>query len=114
MNGVKILSRRSRKEILGKVREYAGYLRRAYGDDVLEAYVIGSVASGTHGPRSDVDIVLVVKDPRKLSFTELKIKAAETIGLPVDLIVLSERDLEYHRSRNTRFYRELSKSVKIL
>ncbi len=114
MNGVRILSRRKREEILEKVREYIRYLKNIYGEILLGAYVIGSIASNTHGPRSDVDIVLVVEDPRKLSFTELKIKAAETIGLPVDLIILSKRDLEYHKSHNTRFYRELSKSVRIL
>ncbi len=81
--------------------------------EIIGVYVIGGVALDSHGLGSDVDIVLIVEGSRKLDFTELKIKAAETIGLPVDLVVLSRRDLEYHRGNRTRFNLEPPRGVRI-
>ena len=114
MNGVRVLLRRSREEIIERVRLFAEKMRRVYGECIRGVYVIGSVARGQHGPRSDVDVVVVLDARDSIPYHVLKKEAVDIIDLPVDLLVIDERELELHRRRETRFYRELLGGEQVL
>ncbi len=73
--------------------------------------VIGSVAHGNHGPRSDVDIVVVLDRVDDRIYALLKKLAVDTIGLPIDLILITVEQLGQHMTAATRFYQELQKGV---
>ena len=75
--------------------------------------VIGSVARGTHGPRSDVDLVVVLNRVDDRVYARLKTLAADVIGLPVDLIALTPSQLRAHALHGTRFHRELTAGVTV-
>ena len=76
-------------ELLGAVAAERG---------IVTVYLYGSVARGTAGPRSDVDVaVLFATDPpRTLAGLHLDLQAdlEDALGLPVQLVVLNRANAE--------------------
>jgi predicted nucleotidyltransferase len=52
---------------------------------VGEVYVFGSTARGEAGPKSDVDLIVVLERPLGFAFFELKERLEAWLGRPVDL-----------------------------
>ncbi len=72
-------------------------LRRFFaqdGRDVVAAYLFGSVARGTHGPGSDVDIAVLLERPPPRTFEglplDLEARLEKVLGRPVQLVVLND------------------------
>ena len=69
------------------------------GDNVVKVVLFGSRARGTASPRSDVDIILVVRNVHPREEIELLVAdaAAESsveFGLPIEAFVFSEQEFE--------------------
>jgi len=61
--------------------------------------LFGSAARSEMGPESDLDILVVMPDGIHRRQTSAKIfKALRGIGLPKDIIVVTEKDVAAHRS----------------
>jgi predicted nucleotidyltransferase len=60
--------------------------------------LFGSAARGEMGPQSDLDILVVMPDGIHRRQTSAEIfKALRGIGLPKDVIVVTEKDIAAHR-----------------
>ena len=91
---------------------WSGRTLRSWADDLVEAVVggfdparvilFGSVASGSDGPDSDIDLLVVFDDAppasRRRVMVELR-KATRHIAAPHDLLVTSVADLERNAGR---------------
>jgi len=61
--------------------------------------LFGSAVRGTMGPNSDLDFLIVMPDGIHRRRTSVEIyKALRGIGLPKDVIVVTEQDVVAHRS----------------
>jgi len=89
-----------------EVDEILAFLReRLLRAGVAEAYLMGSVAAGTAGPWSDLDVVVVqetdepfVERPR--AFADL-----HDLGVPVDVLVYTPEELKRLRAEGSGFWR---------
>ena len=81
------------EEVLGEV------VRRVVAQAHPRRIILfGSGARGTMGPGSDLDLMVVMPDGTHRRHTAAGIyKALRGIGLPKDVIVVTERDVEEHR-----------------
>ncbi len=65
---------------------------------VVTAYLFGSVARGTAGPGSDVDVAVLLEVPPPPTLAGLCLDLAddlrEALGVPVDLVVLNRADAD--------------------
>lgn len=91
---------------------WSGRTLRSWADDLVEAVVagfdpaqvilFGSVASGSDGPDSDIDLLVVFDDAppasRRRVMVELR-KATRHVAAPHDLLVTSVADLEHKADR---------------
>jgi predicted nucleotidyltransferase len=63
------------------------------GDELVAAYVFGSVARGTAGPRSDLDLGVLCRNAPEPDLGGLRFDLAEKLELavrrPVDIVVLN-------------------------
>lgn len=86
---------------------WSGRTLRAWADDLVAAVVtsfdpaqvilFGSVASGSDGPDSDIDLLIVLDDAPRATRRQLMVelrKATRHIAAPHDLLVTSVADLE--------------------
>jgi predicted nucleotidyltransferase len=68
-------------------------LLRGLGEDLLAAYVFGSVARGTAGPHSDLDLAVLFRTAPARDLGGLRFDLAEKLELlvrrPVDIVVLN-------------------------
>jgi predicted nucleotidyltransferase len=72
-------------DLEARISRAAEILKR-YG--ATEVYVFGSAASGKMHPHSDVDLAMIGIPPEK--FFRAMGEAYETLGMPLDLVDLSE------------------------
>jgi predicted nucleotidyltransferase len=91
---------------------WGGRLLREWVDDVGQAIVdrcdptlvilFGSVADGSDGPDSDLDLLVVLDtappDARRAVMTDLR-RATRSTGVPRDIVVTSMADFERNRVR---------------
>lgn len=105
--------RRKREDLINLARVFTEKLRREYGNIVVGAILIGSVARNAHGPRSDLDIVVIVKDRGAVEYNKIKIMASKILKYPTDILIIDEKTLEYHKNNNTLFYKELRNGEKL-
>lgn len=92
-----------RLEMLKKWRELSRVVAKAardiLGDKLIAVYVVGSVAEDRATVFSDIDIALIVSDPKLKSIdTVIDVKLrAEDLGLPleapIDIKILTEEEL---------------------
>jgi len=74
----------------------ANAARGVIGEDLMAVYVVGSIAKGKAGVYSDIDVVLVVSNPKYKNIDtviEVKLKAEELgvpIEAPIDVKILTE------------------------
>ena len=65
--------------------------------DPLQIILFGSAARGAVGPNSDLDLLVVMPDGTHRRRTQTAIyRALRGIGLPKDVVVVTERDIEQH------------------
>ena len=81
------------------ISEIVNRVTEKLGDNVVKVVLFGSRARGTAGPRSDVDIILVVRNvhPREeleLSVADATAEASVEFGLPIEAFVFSEKEFE--------------------
>lgn len=97
-------------------------LRRFFaqdGRDVVAAYLFGSVARGTHGPGSDVDIAVLLERPPPRTFEglplDLEARLEKVLGRPVQLVVLNDAppDLVHRVLRDGRLLLDRDRSRRI-
>lgn len=81
-------------------RQLAGLKR------VKRAVIFGSYASGTAGPDSDVDL-LIVGDPDRDKLTDLLERIGHEIGREVNEVVMTEMELAQRRARGDGFVRSI-------
>lgn len=64
----------------------------------LRIVVFGSAARGTMSPHSDLDLLVIMPDDthRRRTATEIY-RALRGIGLPKDVVVITEGDVKKHR-----------------
>ena len=62
--------------------------------NVRFALLFGSFATGSETSSSDVDVLVVLKDPSLQRFVDLKARLTEVLGRPVDLVVLDDAERE--------------------
>jgi predicted nucleotidyltransferase len=72
------------QEILDLLREEKPYLRSKFG--VLSIGLFGSYAEETHGPDSDVDLLVELNEPRFDFLVGLQLHLENKIGKPIELI----------------------------
>jgi predicted nucleotidyltransferase len=74
------------------------FLSQAGSPEIAAAYLFGSVARGTAGPRSDVDLGLLYTDdpPRTLAGLGLDLEhdLEQLLGLPVQVVVLNRAPVD--------------------
>lgn len=64
----------------------------------LRIVLFGSVAKGTSGPNSDLDLLVVVPPDRHRRATAQAIyRRLASIGVAVDVVVVTSEDVEMHR-----------------
>lgn len=100
--------RKKFENILQKLKELSILY---YGERLISFVIFGSVASDTHSPESDIDILIILKDPR--SYYEEYMKFLENIeeilnlepGMRLNPLFLSLQDLKPDKSLfwNTEF-----------
>jgi uncharacterized protein len=70
--------------------------------DPVKIVLFGSVADGTDGPDSDIDLLIVLDEApladRRRTMVELR-RATRGVGAPHDLLVTSSADLDRNRDR---------------
>jgi predicted nucleotidyltransferase len=87
--------------------------------DVAAAYVFGSVAGGTAGPESDVDIAVLFTTPPPHTLDSARFALAgeleAALGAPVDLVVLNDApvDLSIRVLRHGRLVVDRNPSARI-
>ena len=75
--------------------------------DPLRVVLFGSRASGTAGPDSDVDLLIVVPDGnRPLTVMGLLYERITGVGVPVDYVVATPSQLERYGQSVGYIYRE--------
>ena len=62
---------------------------RPFGPRIREAFIYGSVASGTEGPSSDVDVLIVSDDLSYYEAYEALIPAEQVLARPVNVSIIS-------------------------
>ncbi|MBN2644470.1 MAG: nucleotidyltransferase domain-containing protein [Desulfuromonadaceae bacterium] len=92
--------------------ELLRFLRLKLADKpIVEAFLFGSVAAGTAGPWSDVD-VLIVKQT-ELPFVERgrEFFDLQELGVAVDVLVYTPHELAAMKRDSSPFWREVGKSL---
>jgi len=72
------------QEIMNFLQEKKPYLREEFG--VLSIGLFGSYAKGTQGPKSDVDLLVELKEPRFDYIAGLQLYLEENLGKPIELV----------------------------
>ena len=83
------------------IRELGKRLQQEYGDAIVRVLVFGSVARGTDGPESDVDIMVVVDDDKCSVDWELE-RSIRGVALGVELaqgVVFDLKVVAHHALR---------------
>ena len=84
------------QEILDILRAEKPYLSKEFG--LLSIGLFGSVAKGSPGPESDIDLLVEITEPRYDFLAGIQLHLEKKIGKPVDLVRkrsgLSERFLK--------------------
>lgn len=97
------------RKLLKIRKEVIRVLKKLKEELNAEIYLFGSYAQHTHTLESDVDIVVVSKEFKKLSYTErvkiIRTKLPENIGF--DIIPLTPEELE--EKKRKPFYKSISK-----
>jgi predicted nucleotidyltransferase len=71
-----------------------------------QIYLFGSGARGRLGPDSDLDFLVIVRDPAHRRQVEQQIyRNLHGVGLPVDIIVATENDIAQYGDRVGTIYR---------
>jgi predicted nucleotidyltransferase len=74
----------------------------------LEIILFGSAARGEAGPRSDVDLLVVMPDGTQRRQTAQKIyREVNRVGVPFDVLVATRTDLEKHKDNIGLVYRTI-------
>lgn len=87
-----------REQVIATLRGHENDLRTA---GVIRLSVFGSTARGDHGPESDVDLLAVFDDTRRLSLLDvagIERQLSEMLGRAVELV--EERTLKPRVRRN--------------
>jgi predicted nucleotidyltransferase len=92
----------SNEEILKILRKEKEYLRENFG--LLSIGLFGSYAKGTETPRSDIDVLVELTEPRFDFLAGLQIYLEKKIGKPVE-IVRKRKGLSY------RFLERIEKDI---
>jgi hypothetical protein len=71
-------------EIIDFLREDLPYLKKEFG--VISIGLFGSYAKWTHGPSSDVDLLVELKEPPFDFLAGLLLYLEDKIGKPIELI----------------------------
>ncbi|MEM1643612.1 MAG: nucleotidyltransferase domain-containing protein [Desulfurococcaceae archaeon] len=86
--------RRAYSNIEFREEMFRGFIDRVCRSRYIkEVYLVGSRAHGDHIPSSDFDIVVVVEAGDPVEIAEY-ISSLRAEPVPIDIIVLSEEDLE--------------------
>lgn len=94
------------QEIVGRIVDAAHPLR---------IIVFGSVARGEQGRESDVDLLVVMPEGTHRRFTaQMLYQKLRGMGVPIDLIVTTESDLERHRDNPGLVYRTILREGRVL
>lgn len=88
------------------INELVKRLTEKLGDNIVKVVLFGSTARGTASPRSDVDLILVVRNelPREeleLSVADAAAEASVEFGRPVEAFVFTEKefDIKIHEGK---------------
>ena len=87
----------NRDEILRILREFKRDYAAQYG--ILELGVFGSVARGTAGEQSDVDVCVKTQTPDLVLLVHIREELEERIGKHVDIVRLREQMNPFLKSR---------------
>jgi len=77
---------------------------RLQGRGVEAAYLFGSVADGTAGPWSDLDVLIVKRTDTAFLDRALEFLDLFDLGLPVDILVYTPEELEAQLQSGSGFW----------
>jgi uncharacterized protein len=81
----------------------------------LRILVFGSTARGERGPESDVDLLVVMPEgAHRRRTAQALYRKLRGFGVPVDLVVTTEGDLDCHRDNPGLIYRTILQEGKEL
>jgi predicted nucleotidyltransferase len=81
----------------------------------LRIIVFGSVARGEQGRESDVDLLIVMPEGTHRRFTaQMLYQRLRGIGVPVDLVITTQSDLERHKDNPGLVYRTVLQEGRVL
>jgi predicted nucleotidyltransferase len=81
----------------------------------LRILVFGSTARGEHGHESDVDLLVVMPDgTHRRRTAQMLYRRLRGFGVPVDLVVTTEGDLDCHKDNPGLIYRTVLREGKEL
>jgi uncharacterized protein len=94
--GISIIGAMNEAAIETKLREFLS--RNAEREGIAAAYLFGSVARGTAGPRSDVDVGVLYEEDPPLTLeglgSRLEGDLESLLGKPVQLVVLNHAPVD--------------------
>jgi len=95
-----------RNELLGRLREIAARIRRE-NPEVVDLRLFGSFARGDCFGNSDVDVLIVLSESNEDALDRiLRFRKHFDLELPLDLLVLTENEIQEALSRHRAFIRD--------
>jgi predicted nucleotidyltransferase len=89
-----------------RIREFLR--QRLLGKDVREAWLFGSVAAGTAGPWSDIDVLVVRETEEAFPERPREFFDLSDLGVPVDALVYTPAEFDRLHLTNRGFWREFT------
>lgn len=100
------LSAATSARVPGGVRRLVSRMHRVF--DAERAVLFGSFAQGTAGPRSDIDLLVVLPDDDRLDeATRRRGQLVAGLFPPVDLVLTTPRELREARGERAAFLRSV-------
>lgn len=92
---------------LDEIRDFLATALR--GHDVENAYLVGSVASGTAGHWSDIDLVIIKNSDESFPDRPREFAGLFELGVPVDILVYTPAEAARLDANPTAFWQDIRK-----
>lgn len=90
----------------------ASTLRRQFGEKIVSFYVFGSRARGDHGPRSDFDVLIIVKGKKpeiEHDIMATLVDEETKAGMILTPLIKDQESFDLERAHNSPFYQSIQR-----